>query len=159
MAGVTSNFLCFWLVGYIANKKTRWLAPVISYGIATALFSWIAYAYTNLLAMGIIIAIYVIFVAVIFSSSKWRSYEIGSIIGLLVGSAIIGSMVPLFGALFTPPGTEPLAPFTLAGGIAVFLWTFVTEIPFMLLLGPPIITAVRKAFPKLGRKEESSELP
>lgn len=159
MAGVTSNFLCFWLVGYIANKKTRRLIPIVSYGIVTAVLAWIAYVYTNLIAVGIIAAIYIIFVAVILSSSKWRGYEVGSIIGLLVGSAIIGGMVPLFGVLFTPSGTEPLAPFTLAGGVAVFLWTFVTEIPFMLLLGPPIIAAVRKAFPKLSRKEESSELP
>ncbi|HEX9862612.1 MAG TPA: ECF transporter S component [Candidatus Bathyarchaeia archaeon] len=159
MAGVTSNFICFWLVGYIANKKTRWLIPVVSYGIATAALAWIAYIYTDLLAVGIIVAIYAIFVAVILSSSKWRSYEVGSIIGLLVGSAIIGGTVPLFFALFTPPGTEPLVQFTLASGIAVFLWTFVTEIPFMLVLGPPIIAAVKRAFPKLNRKEESSELP
>jgi hypothetical protein len=51
-----------------------------------------------------------------------------------------------------------LAPFTLAGGLAVFLWTFVTEIPFLLVLGPPIIAAVKRAFPKLSRKEEPREL-
>lgn len=159
IAGVTSNFVCFWLVGYIANKKTSLIIPVVSYGIITAALAWIAYVYTNLIAVGIIAAIYAIFMAVILLSSKWRGYEVGSIVGLLIGSAIIGGTVPLFAALFTPPGTEPLAPFTLAGGIAVFLWTFVTEIPFMLVLGPPIIAAVKRAFPKLGRKEESSELP
>jgi hypothetical protein len=159
IAGVTSNFVCFWLIGYIANRKTRWLVPVVSYGIATAILAWIAYVYADLLAVGIIVAIYAIFVAVILSSSKWRGYEVGSIVGLLIGSAIIGCTVPLFYALFTPPGTEAPVAFTLAGGIYVFLWTFVTEIPFMLVLGPPIITAVKRAFPKLSRKEESSELP
>jgi uncharacterized membrane protein len=159
MAGVTSNFVMFWLIGYIANKKTRWVIPTVSYGIITAVLACIAYIYTDLIAVGIIAAIYVVFVAVILSSSKWRGYELGSVVGLLAGSAIIGGMVPLFAALFTPPGAEPLAPFTLAGGIAVFLWTFVTEIPFLLVLGPPIIAAVKRAFPKLIRKEESRDLP
>ena len=158
MAGVTSNFVCFWLIGYIANKKTRWVVPVVSYGVVTGVLAWIAYVYTDLIVVGIIAAIYVIFVAVILSSSRWRGYEVGSIVGLLVGSAIIGGMVPLFAALYTPPGAEPLAPFTLAGGLAVFLWTFVTEIPFLLVLGPPIIAAVKRAFPKLSRKEEPREL-
>jgi hypothetical protein len=159
MAGVTSNFVCFWLIGYIANKKTRWLIPVVSYSIVTAALAWIAYVYTDLTYVGIIAAIYAIFIAFVFSSSKWRGYEVGSIIGLLLGSAIIGCMVPLFAALFTPPGTDPIAQFTIAGGLAIFIWTFATEIPFMLVLGPPIIAAVKRAFPKLGRKEESSELP
>ena len=159
MAGVTSNFVCFWLIGYIANKKTRWLIPVVSYSIVTAALAWIAYVYTDLIYVGIIAAIYAIFIVFVFSSSKWRGYEVGSIIGLLLGSAIIGCMVPLFAALFTPPGKEPIAQFTLASGLAIFIWTFTTEIPFMLVLGPPIIAAVKRAFPKLGRKEESSELP
>ena len=159
MAGVTSNFVCFWLIGYIANKKPRLIIPVVAYGFVTAVLAWIAYLYTNLTAVGIIVAICVIFIVVVFLSSKWRGYEVGSVVGLLVGSAIIGATVPLFAAFFTTPGAEPLAPFTLAGGVAVFLWTFVTEIPFLLLLGPPIITAVRRAFPKLNRKEEVRELP
>lgn len=154
IAGVTSNFVCFWLIGYITNRKPRWVIPVVTYGVVTAVLAWIAHIYTNLTAVGIIVAIYVIFVAVILLSSKWRGFEVGSVVGLLVGSAIIGATVPLFAAFFTPSGADPLAPFTLAAGLTVFLWTFVTEIPFLLLLGPPIIAAVRRAFPKLNRKEE-----
>ena len=48
MAGVTSNFVAFFLIGYIAKKKIRWATPVVAYGIATALFMWIGYAYTGL---------------------------------------------------------------------------------------------------------------
>jgi hypothetical protein len=29
----------------------------------------------------------------------------------------------------------------------LFIWTFATEIPFILLLGPPVIKACYKAFP------------
>ncbi len=32
-------------------------------------------------------------------------------------------------------------------------------IPFMIVLGPPIIAAVKRAFPRLSRKAETSELP
>ncbi len=159
MAGVTSNFVCFWLVGYIANKKTRWLIPVVSYSIATVALAWIAYIYTDFIYVILIAAIYVIFLALVFASSKWRGYEIGSIIGLLLGSAIIGCMVPVFAAFFTPVGKTPIADLTLASGFAYFIWTFATEIPFMLVLGPPIISAIKRAFPKLSRKEETSEQP
>jgi uncharacterized membrane protein len=157
MAGVTSNFIGFWLIGYIANKKIRWAVPVVTYGVVTALVAWVAYVYTSLIYAGIIVACYVIFLAVVLSSSKWRSYEAGSVVGLLVGSAIIGSTVPLFALFFTPLGGTPLAPFTLAGGLAVFIWTFSTEIPFLLVLGPPIIWAVYRAFPNFRSKEETRE--
>ncbi len=159
MAGVTSNFIGFFLLGYIANKKIRWATPLLAYGVVTALLAWIAYEYTCLIYTGIIIACYVIFLAVVLSSSKWRSYEAGSVVGLLVGSAIIGGMVPLFAELFTPAGQSALAPFTLAGGFAVFIFTFATEIPFLLILGPPIIAAARRAFPKLNAKSEIEEQP
>ena len=159
MAGVTSNFVCFWIIGYISNKKPRWVIPAVAYGIATVALACLAYLYVDLIAVGFVMAIYLIFLSIILLNSKWRGFEIGSIIGLLLGSAIIGGMLPLFAAFFTPPGSEPLAPFTLAGGTAVFLWTFVTEIPFLLLLGPPITAAVKRAFPKLIRNEETRELP
>ncbi len=154
MAGVTSNFAGFWLIGYIANKKIHWRTPTLAYGLVTALLMAIAYIYTDAFYVATIAAVYIVFVAVVIASSKWRSYEAGSVIGLLTGSAIIGAMVPLFGAFFTPPGGVPLAPFTLAGGLALFIWTFCSEILFLLLLGPPIIEAIRRAFPKLGAKEE-----
>ena len=159
MAGVTSNFVCFWLVGYIATKKPRWLIPVVSYSIASVALAWISYIYTDFIYVIMIAAIYVIFLALVFASSKWRGYEFGSIIGLLLGSAIIGAMVPVFAAFFTPPGKTPIADLTIASGLAYFIWTFATEIPFMLVLGPPIITAVKRAFPRLSRQETTSELP
>jgi hypothetical protein len=66
-------------------------------------------------------------------------------------------MVPLYAYLFTPLGQTPLASFTLAGGLVLFTFTFATEIPFLLVLGPPIIEAVNRAFPTLRSKEKPSE--
>jgi hypothetical protein len=82
---------------------------------------------------------------------------VGSTIGLLIGSAIIGAMVPLFSQFFIMPGQTIVTPLTVAGGLAYIIWTFSTEIPFLLVLGPPIIEAVYKAFPAFKLKDRTSE--
>ena len=163
MAGVTSNFAAFYIIGYIAKKKTRWTIPVIAYGAATALLMWIAYTYSGLnltgklLFMGVAAACYVIFLVpvVIWRNSKWRSFEIGSIVGMLIGAAIIGVMVPVYTQLFAPSAT----PFTVPVALATFFFTFLTEIPFLLVLCPPIIWAVYRAFPNFRHKEEPEAKP
>ena len=159
LAGVTSNFVAFFLIGYIAKKKIRWAIPVVAYGVATALFIWIGYAYTGLdfwtkiAFIGVVAASYVIFLVpvVILRNSKWRSFEVGSIVGMLLGAAIIGVTVPVFIQYFTSAAT----PFTAPIALATFFFTFFTEIPFVLILGPPIIAAVNKAFPTLAKKNQS----
>ena len=75
-------------------------------------------------------------------------------IGLLVGSAIIAAMVPLFSQFFILPGNTVLAPLTVVGGLAYLVWTFSTEIPFLIILGPPILEAVYRAFPAFKLKKE-----
>jgi len=37
------------------------------------------------------------------------------------------------------------------------VWTFSTEIPFLLVLGPPIIAAIYRAFPNLKWKNTYGE--
>ena len=156
MAGITSNFLGFWLLGYIANKKFDPQKSSLIYGVLTAVAAVIAYVYTNLLSIGIIIGCYAVFLAIIWIRKKWASYELGSVVGLLVGSLIIGVMVPVYAALFAPESTVFPA-LTDAGILALFTWTFVTEIPFMLVLGPPIMEVIYKAFPTLMKPKQSSE--
>jgi uncharacterized membrane protein len=157
MAGVTSNFACFWLIGYIMNKRTRWRVSVVASGVVSALLIGLALVYIEPL-LGIICSIaiaasYVVLVAVALLASRWRSYEVGSVIGLLVGSAIIGVTVPLYGQYFAPAVTAITVPLILS----TFAFTFSSEIPFLLILGPPIIEAVHRAFPNLKTKEESRE--
>lgn len=155
MAGVTANFAAFWLIGYIANKKPQWKTSVTAYGVVTVLLMWIAYVYTDLVYVGIVAASYAIFLVAVFATrkSKWKSYEIGSVIGLLVGSAIIGLMVPVYLHYFAPSTTA----FTVASVFAYFIWTFTTEIPFLIALGPPIIWAVYRAFPRFQPNERLRE--
>ena len=158
MAGVTANFACYFLIGYIAKKKIRWMPSVIGYSIITALLLWVAYVYTDVIYVGIVAASYVIFVVFALLARKrlvhkWQSYNVSSVIGLLVGSGIIGLMVPVYFQYFAPNST----PITLGSGLAYFIWTFTTEIPFLLILGPPIISVIYRAFPSLSRKEEKRE--
>ncbi len=160
IAGVTSNFVAFFLIGYIAKKKIRWITPVVAYGLATAVFMYIGYAYTNLdfwaktAFIGVVASSYIIFLVpvVILRNSRWRSFEIGSIVGMLLGSAIIAVTVPPFLQYFLQ-GT----PVTLPIALTTFFFTFFTEIPFVLVLGPPIIAAINRAFPTLIRKNQKSE--
>jgi len=96
------------------------------------------------------IAIFVLF-------TKWKSYVLGSTLGLLVGSSIIAAMVPLFSEFFIMPGNTAIAPLGVTGGLVYLIWTFSTEIPFLLALGPPIIAAIYRAFPNLRVKETPRE--
>lgn len=153
MAGVTSNFVAFWLIGYIANKKIDWKIPMLGFGVISALLIWVSFAVLAyeyaLLFSGVIIGNYVVLLVIVSLTPKWRSYEIGSMIGLLLGSAIIGAMVPVFSLFFIMPGGTELTPLTVSGGLVYLVWTYVTEIPFLILLGPPILEACYKAYPSL----------
>jgi hypothetical protein len=160
IAGVTSNFVAFFLIGYIAKKKISWITPLVAYGVATAVFIWIGYAYTGLdfwtkiAFIGVVVASYVIFLVpvVVLRNSRWRSFEVGSVLGMLLGAGIIAATVPPFIAYFLN-GVSLSVPLALS----TFFFTFFTEIPFILVLGPPIIAAINRAFPALMRKNQKSE--
>lgn len=153
MAGITSNFLGFWLLGFIANRKIDLKKSTAVYGVVTIASALIAYVYASLLAVGVIIGCFVVYLIVVWRGNKWLSYETASVVGLLVGSAIIGVMVPVYAVLFAPSATGFPA-LTTAGILGEFTWTFVTEIPFLLVLGPPIIGAVNRAFPTLAKRTQ-----
>ncbi len=159
MAGVTSNFAGFFLVGYFAKKTTQWKMPLTSFGIVSA--SLIAVTQFILVPQSllsqveglvfsmVIVASYVILFFVALSGERWRSYEVGCMVGLLIGAAIIGVMVPVFSQLFIMPGKTLLTPLSVSAGLWYLVWTFATEILFMVVLGPPILEACYRAFPSL----------
>jgi hypothetical protein len=148
MAGITSNFVGFWLIGYIANKKVNIKNSTVIFTAITVICAAIAYLYASVLAIGVILGCYVVFLVVVWRGKKYVSYELGSVVGLLVGSLIIGIMVPVYAVLFAPTVTT-LPGLTAAGILGLFTWTFATEIPFLLILGPPILEAINRAFPTL----------
>jgi uncharacterized membrane protein len=78
---------------------------------------------------------------------SFRRYLIVSTISLLIGSTIIGVGVWGWSQFFTLPGAASVVPMPFIGALSTFLWTFVSEIPFLLILVPPIVEAVKRALP------------
>ncbi|MEM3580328.1 MAG: hypothetical protein QXH40_00415 [Candidatus Bathyarchaeia archaeon] len=182
-AGVTANFLGFYLLGYISRKKIDWTKLIAVSGVGCLIISFgslatISYVtipqivnnrlidqenFTKLmeganpiinglnLFTAIMVAAFIIAVAIGYLWPEWREYELGSVIGLIVGSTIIGLIVWAYSQIFVLPaavggGGSPL-PFYAA--LLWLIWTFATEIPFLILLGPPILKACQRAFPSL----------
>ncbi|MEM2110668.1 MAG: hypothetical protein QXX08_02185 [Candidatus Bathyarchaeia archaeon] len=166
-AGVTSNFIGFYLVGHISRKTLDWtkmvaITSVFSL-IGSAVLEYVLLTYVSLnaaiLFIGLFVASYSIMIAIGYSWLDWRSYGIASVLGLGVGSAIIGFGVWAYSQFF-------ILPPVLGGGFQLplyvafiwLIWTFATEIPFLVILGPPILKACFKAFPSLNpiKKKEQT---
>jgi hypothetical protein len=90
---------------------------------------------------------------------EWRNFGVGSIIGLGVGSTMIAIVVWAYSQVFFSPKGYFTAPIQSSYIPIIFIWTFATEIPFILILGPPIIKACYKAYPSLriSQKTETKE--
>lgn len=158
LVGVPSNFACFALIGYLSSKSVKGVQrpALIAVGVAIP-FIMILYSVYSL--SGSVVAILAILgVAVIalvaipyFIRSSWAATQAASSIGLGIGSAIIGIGIVAYSSIFVLPqvlglGSNPL-PLVFANG--TMLWTYMSEIPFLLALTPPIVKAVQAAFPSL----------
>jgi len=157
--GVPSNFIGFYLLGYIARKQLnlKKLIPAFAIGaliLITGVYAIITFPeshtlfVTNLsvsesiiLFLGAVFGSYILIIIAATLWPEWRSYGVGSVIGLGIGSTIIGLGVTAY--------TGSPIYFILLW----FIWTFTTEIPFLLLLGPPILKACYRAFPNLKPPE------
>ena len=86
---------------------------------------------------------------------EWKSYGLASVIGLIVGSAIIGFGLWGYSQFLTLPltGFERNAP--LYASILWLVWTFATEIPFLVTFVPPIAKICYRAFPFLSPPTEN----
>lgn len=162
-AGVTSNFIGFYLIGHISRKSIHWTKAIafssiiFSIGIASLEYVLLTYFTLNsaILFISLSIASYTIAILLGQFWSEWRSYGIGSIVGLGVGSTIIGFVVWAYSQIL-------VLPTAVGGGYQLplyvsfiwIIWTFATEIPFLILLGPPLLKACYRAFPHLKTSEE-----
>jgi len=160
--GVPSNFLGFYLIGYVSRIKLDWKKTLTCLAAGCIILASIIYlAYINILTMdvsllftSVLLGSYLLAAIVGHWFSEWRSYELASIIGLGVGSAWIGFGLWAYSQLFPLPltlGVERNAPFYAA--FMWFVWTFSTEIPFLITIVPPILKACYRAFPFLIREE------
>jgi len=79
---------------------------------------------------------------------SWRRFIVVSEFTLFLANLIVATLYIPFYALFDPLRlSAQAAPYWFAFVLSLTLWWFVGMLPFMLLLGPPIIKAVCKAAP------------
>jgi hypothetical protein len=163
VAGVPPNFILFFLIGYIATRNIS-LKQAIA-GVVVAAFGLLVptiillpdvTAYTKLstevfllsFTLTVILSLVVI-TAVAVRWKEWRSYAIAAVVGQALGAGLLSVTVvvasPLFLSFFRAPLSVSLV-------FPIFVWTFATELPFILLAGPPIIKVAYRAFPNLRRK-------
>jgi uncharacterized membrane protein len=171
-AGVTANFVGFFLIGYISSTNFGWkklsasaaigsiiiagglLLPTVLQPTETQAFTGLSQLDSVLLFVVTVVVSMSIIMIVAKFWHEWRNYAVGSVIGLGLGSAIIAVVVWAYSQVFFSPTGYFKAPVSSSFIFIIFVWTFVTEIPFILLLGPPIIKACYKAFPSLQPKQK-----
>ena len=169
-AGVTSNFVAFFLIGYFSRRKLDWQKIILGLGIGfliiglgtfvlTVFLPSESSAFTGLsstssvsLFFGVSAGSLVLIGVIARFWPEWKNYGIASVIGLGVGSAIIGFVLWLLSQFLPLPGGFSNAPTYFI--LLWLVWTFATEIPFLMVVGPPILKACYKAFPSLAPQLE-----
>lgn len=169
-AGVTSNFACFFLIGYISRRELDWrkifMGLSIGFliiGLGTSLSIVFlpseSSQFTGLSPIDSMILFFVVSAGSLVLIGlighfwpKWKNYGVASVIGLGVGSTIIGVVLWLFSQFLPLPGGFSNAPNYFI--LLWLVWTFATEIPFLMVVGPPILRACYKAFPSLRPVEK-----
>jgi uncharacterized membrane protein len=170
--GVTANVVAFATLGYVARRgvdpwKLKFAGVlgtvVVAFGflLPTVLLPEETTAYTRLSTMqalalfALTVVISLLILGLVARLKRgWRGFVAGSVIGLAVGSAMIAFGVWAYSQLFFSPSGYFKTPLPLALMPVVFVWTFATEAPFVLVLGPPVIKACYRAFPSLATGNE-----
>jgi uncharacterized membrane protein len=176
-AGVSANFVGFFIIGYISRSNLDWKKTITSVFMGSAIIvaglllptillpaESEAYFLPQLqlstleivlLFVGTVVASLLIITAVSRFWPQWRSFGVGSVIGLGMGALIVAVGVWGYSQFFYSPQGYFKAAIPSTFMPLIFVWTFATEIPFILLLGPPIIEACTRAFPSLRTQQKA----
>jgi hypothetical protein len=169
IAGVPANFILFFIIGYVSTKDISLKKALAGVAVAAVglLVPSIVFlpdftAYTGLsneaflLSFVLTIILSLVIIAVVSIRWKeWRSYAIGAVVGQIAGGLLLSVTVWLTSPWFlTSLGLN--APLAASFVLPIFVWTLATEIPFILLLGPPIIKACYRALPNLRPKQKGT---
>lgn len=161
LVGVPANFLGFFLLGWLTHRSLtgtkRGIAFVLSLLFPISLATYGFYLLWSsagigspqyLVALVGLIAVLTI-VGLTVVRNKWADFEIAASIGLGVGSIIIGLGIVAYSAIFALPAVLALGQGALPISFiyAATAFTYLSEIPFLLLLTPPVVVAARAAFP------------
>ena len=163
--GSTSNFAGFYLIGLISRRNMKWREILVLLAVGSvALTGLIGYlVLTNIYPLDVL----AMFLVVLFASDaivvgfglwkpEWKTYGLASVIGLLVGSAIIGFGLWGYSQILPLPlttGFERNAP--LYASFFWLVWTFATEIPFLVAIVPPVVKICYRAFPFLAPQHKN----
>ena len=174
-AGVTGNFAAFFLIGYLARtnldrKKlilgvligsitivVGLLLPVSVLPTESLAFTILSFSETITLFAGLVIAIVAAIAIVSKFWPEWRNFSVAAVIGQGIGAAVLTAGLWIYSQLFYSLEGYIKAPISSTFVPIIFVWTFATEIPFVLLLGPPLIKASSRAFPALVRLQKNEE--
>jgi hypothetical protein len=174
-AGVTANFAAFFLIGYFAHRrldrKQTFLSLIIGVVVIllglllpTVIFPTESSGYTKLstetivILFSILMAVsFILFAAIAKYWREFRSFGVGAIIGQAVGAMIVALGVWAYSQLFYAPNGYFTSPLSASFASLIFVWTFVTEIPFVLLVSPPVVKACQAAFPFLKQKNPTEQ--
>jgi uncharacterized membrane protein len=162
--GVPSNFACFYLIGLISRRNLKWRNMIITLIVGsvtvTAMTGYLfLIGELTLDIVALFLVVFLASVAIVIGvglwKAEWKSYGLASVIGLLVGSAIIGFGLWAYSQFLPLPlslGVEGNAP--LYAGVLWLVWTFATEIPFLVTIVPPVVKICYKAFPFLAPQND-----
>jgi uncharacterized membrane protein len=174
-AGVTSNFAMCFLIGYISranlNRKKLSLSLLIGSVIVvgglllpTALLPEESVLFTGLTSSELMVLLTVTVVASILAVAvlaafkrEWVNFSVGALIGQGVGATIVSIAVWIYSNLFFSQNGYFKSPIPSAFVPLVFVWTIATELPFVLLFGPPIIKVCYRAFPSLRLPQKTEQ--
>jgi hypothetical protein len=161
LVGVPSNFLGFFIIGWLTNRSEgasakrfmiilSLLIPVVlvAYGIYLLAGPTLFVTPQLLVAfVGLIVVVAILGLAVV--RNKWANFEAAASIGLGIGSVIIGIGIVAYSSFFTLPAVVGTGTLPVSVIYAATTFTYLSEIPFLVLLTPPIVAACRAAFPSL----------
>jgi hypothetical protein len=168
VAGVPPNFILFFLIGYISARNIslkQALVGVTVAGLGLLIPSLVFLpdfapltGLSNeafLLSFVLTIVLSLVTIAVVSIRWKeWRSYAIGSVVGQISGGLLLSLTIWVVSPLFLSYFGQPIASTFV---LPIFVWTIATEIPFILLVGPPIIKAVQRAFPSIQFRSKQAQ--
>ncbi|GBC69128.1 hypothetical protein HRbin01_00821 [archaeon HR01] len=155
--GVPSNVLGFYILGKLSQSmKGRPALAVVglqAIPLAIAILATWSGVFQDLSTGIIFIAAAVISMAIglvfILLKKEYGALMAASSIGLLVGATIIGLGVWAYSQFFSlPPVAGGGSGLPLTAAALWFLFTYLTEIPFLITLLPPLVEAVRRAIPE-----------
>ena len=174
-AGVTSNFAMCFLLGYmsrtsLSRKKLSLsiiigsviifaglLLPTVLLPSETLIFTGLT-SFELIALLTVVVVASILAVAVLFAFKKeWANFSVGALVGQGVGATIVAIAVWIYSNLFFSPSGYFNKPLQYSFVPLVFVWTVATEIPFVLLLSPPIIKACYKAFPSIRLQKKNDE--